>query len=120
MPYVVTTKRRRQGFKVCGMDVLSRRAVATLDEATEALDAHMKSAGANGDWRLVAICKVSESGGTVGPLPDGTVIEVERVEWDYLRRAVGAVGRRGATNDPMMVVRSDQLIAAFSAREAGT
>jgi hypothetical protein len=68
MPYIITTKSRVK---------VTRRAVATLDEAQDgcywiAVDHGTTSEGA-------ASIAIPHDGGTIGPLPDGTVIEVERV-----------------------------------------
>lgn len=82
-PYIVKTRSVRIGQSaqvrnMRGAFVLSRRAVATLDEARM----HV--------WRTVslqaayAVSALPESGGTVGPLPDGTVIEVEATTWVQL------------------------------------
>jgi hypothetical protein len=35
-----------------------------------------------------AIVDLSESGGTIGPLPDGTIIEVKPVTWDDVAHVV--------------------------------
>jgi hypothetical protein len=73
--YIITTTDHNWP---CGCDhgtrLVDRRAVATLDEA-----------------RAVAFCvmpggvaealALPESGGTIGPLPDGTVIEVAPMVW---------------------------------------
>lgn len=72
MPYLFKVGKRfdmDSGVGGVQIDPAKTRAVATLEEATEALDTTMKVAGASGDTRLIAICKLSESGGTVGPLP---------------------------------------------------
>jgi hypothetical protein len=79
MRYIVTTKRsRREGIPVSAVDyaVLSRREVATLEEARrEAGRACLGSTSL--DLRNVEQARtLPDSGGTVGPLPDGTVIEV--------------------------------------------
>jgi hypothetical protein len=39
------------------------------------------------DWvdLAYAVRSLPESGGTIGPLPDGTVIEVEPANWDTLK-----------------------------------
>ena len=70
MPYIITTKQQRPVALVTGdspaYDVISRRAVATLEE--------IYSAGILGRGVVLP-----ESGGTVGPLPDGTLIDVERI-----------------------------------------
>ena len=65
MPYIITTTTKPAGSPPGSKLVrISRRAVATLDEA-----------------RAVAeqINELPASGGTIGPLPDGTIIEVRRV-----------------------------------------
>lgn len=53
--------------------LVSRRTVATLDEA-RAVAKKLSNADAQRQWEAL-----EESGGMIGPLPDGTVIEVERV-----------------------------------------
>jgi hypothetical protein len=87
-PYIVTTKRR--GYMGLGLvrspRVVSRRAVATLEEANEAV--HRIVHDLPGKWQITTLAKCTplpDSGGTVGPLPDGTVIEVEQISWDDLR-----------------------------------
>lgn len=83
MPYVITTKRKMATAPIGAFQVESRRAAATLEEARKAahdtmFDRAMESAWAEGsnaaNWQ--AVNDLPESGGTVGPLPDGTVIEV--------------------------------------------
>jgi hypothetical protein len=39
----------------------------------------------------MGVDKLPESGGTVGPLPDGTVIEVRQIGWWQLRRDASRV-----------------------------
>jgi hypothetical protein len=78
MPYVVTTKRPcigPEGLRCTVAHPVCRREVATLDETMDYLCELVLFAG-DADAPL----PVDESGGTVGPLPDGTVIEVARVE----------------------------------------
>jgi hypothetical protein len=99
VPYVMTTKRpysreevqalrgRGEHGPIANMITVSRRAVATLDAELPRL---MREHGANGDWATSAVANLRESGGTVGPLPDGTVIEVERTLWSSLADEVGA------------------------------
>lgn len=131
-PYIVTVKRRgnnvvpRVGRK---MEVLSRRAVATLEEArTSAAEAVFEHIGyeENLGYRrrplstpafTVACHDLTESGGTVGPLPDGTVIEVEKLSPLML------ASRCGASGELMMgCLRSDDwqpLLTAYNeAQEA--
>lgn len=100
MPYIITTY-QPDGFPDHAMpDLLpaNRTAVATLDEARDA--AHktihaayrtaypLKPRGLGGEhsdaqrahrWHNVDVKKLTDAGGTIGPLPDGTVIEVR--EW---------------------------------------
>lgn len=66
-----------------------RRAVATLDEARTAAAEH--ASAAYGDAEITehldagtAALNLPEAGGTIGPLPDGTVIEVRHASWDDL------------------------------------
>lgn len=90
-------------------ELVSRRAVATLDEAmTAACDVigmepwNVKQLAPfeNQVWDL------PESGGTVGPLPDGTVIEVEAVTWSVLAYAAGITSSAG-----------HRIIAAYNAAQ---
>lgn len=68
--YIVTTKRprTRQAWPDKPSYALSRRAVATLEEASALVT---EVAGEPG-FRAMYL-----AGGSLGPLPDGTVIEVE-------------------------------------------
>lgn len=83
MTYVVTTKSRYCGANDLGyLATLSRHEVATLEEARDAARAifnapdETQSEAFERAW--AATWDIPEQGGTVGPLPDGTVIEVER------------------------------------------
>ena len=92
MPYIITTIRPDTDYgdvpEDADPDVIaamieakdSRRAVATLEEAREAVSDALYENGAEPDsWRLAEqFDTMPESGGTIGPLPDGTMIEVER------------------------------------------
>jgi hypothetical protein len=88
VPYIITTNRYMDDptaeFLPGAKPGIERRAVATLDEAKGAvireLAPRIDSAF---EWDL------GLEGGTVGPLPDGTVIEVKRVAWLNLARGVG-------------------------------
>lgn len=89
MPYIIETRydhepaaRRLEAAGYVGEafqlrhSVPTRTAVATLDEARKVVWGPL-------DWR--GTCEhISESGGTVGPLPDGTVIEVRQVSLDEI------------------------------------
>jgi hypothetical protein len=98
MPYVITTK--RQCEPAAGTDdwpmllPVSRQTVGTLREAQKASyriyrDAAYRAKARTDDPRWIKAFEAwataesapfwpPESGGTVGPLPDGTVIEVTR------------------------------------------
>lgn len=89
MPYIVTTRRpstlphgehpHDYGYP---MTVVSRRAVATLEEARGvAMDVSLDADSPRCHRDAMGLPK---SGGAVGPLPDGTMIEVEPVEWTEL------------------------------------
>jgi hypothetical protein len=111
MPYIVTTKRPdAQPYNPAHANIwrpVSRRAVATLDAARRACLGVLDAAHLQGSPVAVyrAAVDLPESGGTVGPLPDGTVIEVERVGWPDIWLKVGD----GLSNA--------QALAAFNARE---
>jgi hypothetical protein len=88
MPYIVTTKQRVPNWDGVGDAPLMRgfrRAVATLEEARQSCVRALYAANApqgdvSGPRLWTAAYELPESGGTVGPLPDGTVIEVEPCE----------------------------------------
>ena len=83
MPYIITTTPdpiyagRAQSFDAFP----TRTAVATLDEAREIMDPL--------DVRPAETAIALTNDGTVGPLPDGTVIEVRQASWFELRRMTG-------------------------------
>lgn len=87
MPYVITTRRYDDPYAhdPALLD-LSRVAVATLAEARETVGLILDEQDQS-RWpaELNPYAPVPESGGTVGPLPDGTIIEVTHVKWDELR-----------------------------------
>jgi hypothetical protein len=81
MPYVVTTKRRDR-FDVMGPDrdrwtILSRHTVATLEEARRIVGRVCLGSTSLNLENIEQARTLPESGGPVGPLPDGTMIEVE-------------------------------------------
>jgi hypothetical protein len=88
MPYIITTTERSECWdRRTGATITqaTRRAVATLDEAQYALDLAIEEHGGSID----AYPDISKARhGTVGPLPDGTVIEVELVDWSHIWNAV--------------------------------
>jgi hypothetical protein len=98
MPFIVTTKRpykraevqvlraRGEHGPIANMRIVSRRAVATLEEARSVCrgtvhETHVNGAPVDEPW--VQTDALRESGGTVGPLPDGTVIKVEPQADDF-------------------------------------
>jgi hypothetical protein len=96
MPYIIETHtptgRRVQEGTVCA--VTARTAVATLDEARtvayRAVNDRTEFVGSRCGF-FAAADVIPESGGTVGPLPDGTVIEVRQIGWWQLRRDASRV-----------------------------
>lgn len=90
MPYVITTSAAAGSAKFYPPPIApvptSRRAVATWMEAEHDVELLIEDHGGSIDeWP-----DVPEEGGTVGPLPDGTVIAVERVGWEELRLLLDA------------------------------
>jgi hypothetical protein len=89
-PYIVTTKRRCPGCDGTRCDgqgyrPLSRRAVATLEEA----DTRVREILVEHGERAGVAPPLPEKGATLSPLPDGTVIEVEQVPWRHLAAEAG-------------------------------
>jgi hypothetical protein len=86
VPYIVTTlspcSPPDAGHKV------SRRAVATLDEARGACFEILGKLSIK-DAASAYHSPIGPQGGMVGPLPDETVIKVEAVEWLDLSRGAG-------------------------------
>ena len=134
MPFIVTTKQPDRPHRFSqphvpatyGPGPVSRRAVATLEEARVTAhdvimagptvkvadlprDAVFGYAGAH-----TAIEEVPESGGSVGPLPDGTVIEVERVSEGELGRAIGL----NPGGRILAEMSTAEIIAAYNAKQA--
>jgi hypothetical protein len=81
MPYIITTTapsaRSIDGQRDVGY-LVTRRAVATLEETRAAVWTQVFDSGSR---RIDGseVDALPESGGTIGPLPNGTVIEVRRV-----------------------------------------
>jgi hypothetical protein len=110
MPYIVTTKRR--GYMGLGLvrspRVVSRRAVATLEEAQGHVDVVVQEVVG---WNTDAGHVIGPDGGTVGPLPDGTVIEVERI-------SIAELARRAGITVPRAWHTRTYLVDAYNARQA--
>lgn len=118
-PYIVTTSEPFDAAVHCTRPAFTRRAVATLDEAREVIrqiawDRPPGQTPTPDD--AMAIHALPESGGTVGPLPDGTVIEVEAATYDDL-----LVGTPGFLNAGMLPARErrPRIIEAYN-QEAST
>lgn len=121
VPYIITTT---QPMPIDGTpgDGSTRRAVATLEEAQETAHVRAQSGGVSlvPAAVVLAIAGLPESGGTIGPLLDGTVIEVERVTWYRVAR-----GGNVHTPNPtaLRADRGDEstqhkIIDAFNVRSA--
>lgn len=94
-PYIVTASRPRPKHLIpetilMAFDVTFRRAVATLEAELPRI---MLEHGANGDWATSAVLNLRESGGSVGPLPDGTVIEIAQCKRSELYRELPIIVR---------------------------
>jgi hypothetical protein len=110
-PYIVTIKRVYSIGTDHGVGE-SRRAVATLDEAHEYVWNLLDSDPATDQTKV----SLAESGGTVGPLPDGTVIEVAPATWRDLAAQ--------ASLDIAWVASADtdeaEIIDAYNAEQEAT
>jgi hypothetical protein len=117
VPFVITTTRptlRHAEPGTVGVPnqyyptVLSRRAVATLEEARVAAAKLLRERSEEGKAQGVEMW-LPKSGGTIGPLPDGTVIEVERVKIAALAAMV-----------PRLLEDGENVIAAYNAAQETT
>lgn len=117
MPYIITTYLPGGCLDPvgAGQEPDACHAVATLDEArsfattiyderrgTDEDDAAMgigPDDPIRGEWldNFDAIQELPEAGGTIGPLPDDTVIKVERVNWNRLADLASYDPLSGAT-----------------------
>ena len=127
MPYIITTStpptgtpRERTAYTMWG--TVTRTAVATLDEARMAVASIYDGFTYTDVETAMDNCweaeNLPEAGKTIGPLPDGTVIEVARADWmDFERMVVpGPV----AAAVPITTFDDDDyrdaLIRAYNAR----
>jgi 16S rRNA G527 N7-methylase RsmG len=103
MPYIITTTTASARSIDSQRDVgyiVTRRAVATLEKAREAVASSVRANNPYAFAKIVAAKNaVTESGGTI-TLPDGTVIEVAPTTWhDILAALPPHVARQVAGND---------------------
>lgn len=112
MPYIVTA------VKDPAPDVIppsvARRAVATL-EGREVWNSLYGVEIPNREQVVKQIAALPESGGTVGPLPDGTVIKVFVAGWIWLSREAGEPFRSGLQRSPKW---RTEIVDAYNARES--
>jgi hypothetical protein len=111
MPYIVTTKQRVPNWDGVGDAPLMRgfrRAVATLEEARTLL-IRSEHGGS------LSTALLDTLPGTVGPLPDGIVIEVEQVKWSALESHVWSPFLPDAEPPEMLKA---EILAAYNARQA--
>lgn len=140
-PFIVTAKRpERDGdtHHWCGFGpdhdgpcppldeagrVVSCVAVATLEEAREMAKAEVVRCIGTKGWFGKSVHEqyesLPDSGGMIGPLPDGTLIEVRQVSWDDILRNLDVSGEEYERLADTNLTRDADVIAAFNAREAG-
>jgi hypothetical protein len=120
MPYVITTTAGTGDGYPCNTPsgfAEIRRAVATLDEALEYAhslvpdDEHFDH-----NNRHAAIDSLGNHGGTVGPLPDGTTIQVEKVGWLDLSRSARIPDGWADHGEPTEL-RQRSIIDAYNAAQ---
>lgn len=122
MPYLIITTYENDPtaeFLPGAEPVQSRRAVATLDEVRKECYREIRDdqscQGVERARLTLAVEHLTDLGGTVGPLPDGTVIEVEQVGWSEIGEAVGYVVHGEASMEHNEI--HDLLIAAYNAAQ---
>jgi hypothetical protein len=118
MPYIITTHGKADQYGRCPL--LSRRAVATLEEARDRTAGEVAARTSDllvAEHIIRAVDLLPESGGTIGPLPDGTVIEVARVLDQDLVRALPDSVRRDLWRRHAATIPRAELIDAYNARE---
>lgn len=117
-PYIITTKRSAHGFS--RSDSVERRAVATLGEARRWVTRSISDSGRKaGSTDYVTAATMGPGGCSLGPLPDGRVVEVERkalVEVAYL---AGMRERwlRGCRDRAESLPSAEEIIAAYNAAQ---
>lgn len=117
-PYVITAKRPHYDPPDYGPFQTKRRAVATLaDVKRDVLDVINADAERSPEaWNAAydvknATFALPASGGTIGPLPDGTVINVEPTTWSNLIHALISDG------DITTRWTRPEILAAYNAKQ---
>jgi len=83
MPYIITTYERGEVYGTPNaVKTKSRVAVATLEEAREKVSDLCKIPTEHPPRQILEA--IDEKGGTIGPLPDGTIVEAVWVSWSAL------------------------------------
>lgn len=111
MPYIIETSEPRtvhDSPAAIQQVVFSRRAVATLQDAASTVADLLNVAYAGSEPEVDVV--IGEPGGTIGPLPDGTTIEVRPVADWQLRAMIPACN----TSPPTLHVNGADLIDAFN------
>lgn len=113
MPYIITTKVKASPDPIVPLQIKSRHAVATLEDAR--LWTH--------DMRVIGqpliAWEIGESGGTIGPLSGGTIIEVTPVAWAWIIATADDIGiDTDAIYDDAPFGQGDlAILAAYNARQ---
>jgi len=122
MPYIITT-RRPYPYKAANAvpsdaTIDTRTAVATLKEMRQHARNAVEDCAQAPGWtpKYVAARNIARDlpaeGGSIGPLPDGTVIEVQAVCWNWI---IGIADDRGVDTDAVHGDGGDlAIIAAFN------
>jgi hypothetical protein len=101
MPYIITTYLPGGCLDPvgAGQEPDACHAVATLDEALGHVSTTVCDllAGENFGQYQDEFRAIGEAGGTFGPLPDGTTVEVEQVNWNRLADLASYDPLSGAT-----------------------
>lgn len=116
MPFIITTTSPNGSFH----GEITSHAVGTIEEARdyvlEDIGISEPDTWAEHDAIQASIDNLPESGGTIGPLPDGTTIEVSLATYDDLRASANLVGIElyGLRDE-----RRDQILDAYNTRQEG-
>jgi hypothetical protein len=109
MPYIITTLHPWTDANEPARRARTRTAVATDYEMRAVVRDHVVASG-----RTIGTTAdpVTNAGGSIGPLPDGTVIEVQQVSWNWI---IGMADDRGINTDAVHEDGGDlAILAAFN------